>query len=575
MFGIHCPRLRAALAATLALCLAGSVYAQAPAKPPEKVFQPAPTIRGVLRSSQLVLDRLKTVLSLTSAEDQKQFETLSTNIELFLVGVDRTKPVRVDVITLKNSTTYRLHVPVLDDKIYEFLEYNIYPLGIPYQQFAKQPNTYRLGFRPNAAFDGFMLYDAAQRGGYATIVEIAELFPFPNGPSPVEGVQKLLARGFDAALRLRNEAEGVEKRHQRYAADKAQVLGELARRPNESALEFELRKFAAGVQFEESERLYAEAKELIVGLAINSDPARGRIEFEIEALPETSLAKSIEILAQEPSRFASIPVPEEATSSGRINFPLDQFRIENFLAMSQKFRKTELSEAEDIEGATPEQVAATKKFLNALFDRLDAGVKAGVIDAFMNMTQNEEGVYTVVGGVVSPEARKWTPVLELATHLKNPPEFHQDVGKVGEIALHEIIFPDGKNPQYVGLFGDRRLVIGIGDNTVWYAAGPEADARLKAAIEAAKKPGNVDSTVVSFHGELLPAFKILDQRRGEKGEPDLRARAIEAFTDDQGQVDLEITREDDTVSGTLNVDAGVLRLIGASLAEFSREHLAY
>lgn len=575
MFGIHCSRVCAVLTASLAICIAGSVVTPTPAFSADKIFEPAPTIRGVLRSSQLVLDRLKSVMSLTSAEDQKQYETLAQNIELFLIGVDRKKPVRVDVITLDDSTTYRLHAPILPGKILEFSQFNLEPLGIPVQKFAKQPNTFRLGFRRNSSFDGYMLYDPNQRGGYATILEIPALFPVPKGPSPVQGVKKLLARDFDAALSLRNEAEGVEARHKRYAADKAEVLGELARRPNESAQDFELRKFAAGVQFEETERIYAEAKELIVGTAVGSDPTRARIEFELEALPGTPLAKSIEILGQKPSRFASIPIPKEATSSGRINFPLDQFRIDNFLAMSQKFRKTELSETEDIEGATKEQIAATKKFLNALFDRLDAGVKAGLIDGFMNMTKGEKGVYTVVGGVVSPEAKKWVPVLELATHLKNPPEFHKETGKVGEVTLHEIIFPEGQNPQFADLFGDRRLVIGIGNNTVWYAAGPEADTRLKAAIEASKKPGKVDSTVVSFHGELLPAFQILDQRRGEKGEPDIRARAIAAFTDDEGQMDLEISLKDERITGKIKIDSGVLRLIGASLAEFSREKLAY
>ena len=574
MLGQHSLRIRTVVAAVLAICLAYPAVAQNPAGEPAGVRESAPTIRGVLRNSDLVLDRLKTVLSLTSPEDQKQYQTLKDFIEVFLIGVDRTKPVRMDVFTTDEETTYRLDIPVLKSDFADFWQLNLVPLGIPVQQYATQRNLFRLGGGPNDAFTGYMLYAPNKRGGYATIAETGKLLPAPGSPSPVKGVQTLLNTDFDAVIRLQNEPEGVERRHARFAADKDEVLAELQRQANESEADFALRKFAAGVQFDETERIYAEAKNLIAGAAVTADPARGRLEFTLEALPDTPLADSIGLLGQEPSRFASVPVPENATSTGRINFPLDEFRKQHFLAMSKKFRENELAEAEAIEGATAEQIAATKNFLNGLFDRLDAGIEAGVIDAFMDMTQNEQGVHTVVGGVVSPNAAEWVPVLELIAQLKDPPTFKKEIGKVGDISLHEIVFPEGKNPAFEDLFGGRRLIIGAGGETVWYAAGPEADARIKATIEAAEKPGEPSSTIVTFRGELLPAFKILDRRQGEKGDVDLRARAIEAFQNGQGQVELDVVRKGESVAGKMVVDGGVLRLIGASLAKMSRENLA-
>lgn len=571
MLGKHLSRLNAATLAIMAFALATPALAQEAGGSADPT---APTIRGVLRNSNLVIERLETIMGLTNAEDQKQTDTLQEYVEIFLFGVDRSKPVRMDIFTVDAESTYRLDVPVEPGNFREFWETNLVPLGIPVQQYAKRPELFRLGGSRNDAFTGYMLFQADQRGGYATIAEHASLLPAQSRESREAEVKNLLDLPYDAAMHLQNNPEGVEQRHQRFAADKEKVLAELKRRAEETEADFELRKFAAGLQYDETQRIYAETKNLIIGGALTADPPISKVSFNLEALPETPLAASIEILGQAPSRFAGIAAPENATSTGRLLFPLDDFRKEHFLAMSKRFRENELIHADAIPEATAEQKEATKKFLNALFDRFDAGVEAGVIDAFMDMTKNEEGVYTVVGGVVSPDAKEWVPALELAPQLKNAPTFKAGVSTLSDVAIHEITFQEDQNPEFAGLFGDRRLLIGTGGDIVWYAAGPNADDQLKAAIEASATEGEASPVVMSFQGELLPAFRILDSRQGDRGNPTLRSKAIESFQEGDGQLRAEIVRDGDALNGLLEVDKGVIRLVGAMLAKISRENLA-
>ncbi|HEX6987785.1 MAG TPA: hypothetical protein VF170_20560, partial [Planctomycetaceae bacterium] len=526
----------------------------------------------VLVNSQIVLDRLKMVLDLTSKEERKQYDALKDFVEVFLFGVDVRKPVRMDVLTGGPVTMYRLDVPV--DNFKDFWQLNLKPLGIPVQGFARQPGLYKLGGNPGAAFNGFMLYDPKKRGGYATIVEDAQHLPPTNGPVPTQEVQHLLSAGYDAALQLQNRPGGVEERRAHFEKEREQILGQLKRDADESVSDFNLRKFVAGLQFDESKRLYAEAKELVAGLTVSPNPAKGTAKLRIEPLPDTSLAESVSILGQQPSRFAGVPRDENAATSGRIHFPLDEFRKKNLLALSQKIRENELEETATEEGPTPEQKEAGKEFINSLFDRIDEGLNQGVIDGFVEMTKGQDGLYTVVGGLKSADGTKWVPVIELLPKTPRASNVKTNVGEHAGVQFHELTLSKEEHPDFHELFGGGRLLAGTGPDAIWYAAGPNAEEALKRAIDQAAQPGQPDPAVVSFRGELLPWVRILDQRLGTRGQDKYRDMAIQAFRQGDGRLTLEVARNGDAVDAEMTLDGGVLRFIGKALADFSAENLA-
>ena len=536
----------------------------------------APEIRGVLVNSDAVLDRLQMVLGLTTPEEQKQHDTLKDFIEVFLIGVDRTKPVRLDVLTGGEETTSRLDVPI-DQRPGEFAnvwKLNLVPLGIPVREFVLQPGLYKLGGSPADAFTGFMIYDAKERGGYATIVEDAKFLPGKNAPAPPQGVQALLGAGFDAAVHLTNKPGGVDARHEHFAKEREKVLDKLKKDVDESASDFELRKFAAGVQFDQSQRIYAEAKDLLVGLKVSPQPAQATASVRLEPLPGTQLAGAVELLGTKASRFAGIPRGEGDATSGRVNFPFDEFRKKNFLALSQKIRETELEEIETEEDRTPEQKQATREFLTGLFDLLDEGIEAGILDGFLEMAKGDDGKYNVVGGLKSPDATKWVPVLSLIPKLNGGAGFKQEVGEHAGFAIHEIAFNKEEHPDFLELFGSERLLIATGPDALWYAAGPKADELLRQSIDQAASEGEPSPEVVSFRGELLPGLRILHRRLGSVGHEKIRNLAIQAFQEGGGRITAEVVRKGAAIDGELVLGTDLLRFIGKALADFSKENLA-
>jgi hypothetical protein len=564
-----------ALLASLALCRAAE--AQEPqSQPAPNAEAAAPEIHGVLANSQRVFDRLQVALNLTTAAEQKQFKILKEYIEVFLPGVDPKKPVRMDILTGGEDTTYRLYVPVDDFKL--FWKKNLDPLGIPVKSYRAQPGVYRLGGGKNDAFDGDMLHDPMQREGYAIIWERpagqkqAKLPP-AEAQVPLTPVQDLLNAGYDAALRLRNKPEGVEVRHQHYAGNRDEILGKLKRDTEESVSDFNLRKFFAGIQFDESERLYAEAKEFVAGLTVSPKPEEAVGKLRLEPLPGTSLAGSVALIGQQPSRFAGVAVGEKAASTGRINFPLDPFRQKNALELVQKMRENRLEKLGAETGVTDEQREARKQMANLFVDLVSAGINAGVADGFLEMTKEESGVYTMTGGMKVPDGAAWIPLLELVPKTGRASEVKTNTGEQNGVALHELTLAKEEHASYFELFGDGRLLAATGPDTIWYAAGPKADETLKRAIEQAAQPGQPNPTFLSFRGELLPAVQVVDRRLGKKGQDKYRDMAIEAFQNGEGRLNATLTRNGDAIDGEMSLDRGVLRAIGKGLADFSKENL--
>ncbi len=532
-----------------------------------------PEIRGVLVDSQTVLDRLETVIQLTTPEEQKQHDALKDFVDVFLFGVDVAKPVRMDLMTGGPVTTYRLDVPV--DNFQDFWQLNLEPLGIPVQRYAKPAFLYRLGGNPNAAFTGFMMYDPQARDGYATIVEDHKQLPDPNGPPPTQQVQNLLESGFDAGMQLLNasgDAESIRLRHEHFAAERAKDLDQLKRDVDESVSDFKLRRHAMEVQFAESERLYAESRNLIAGLTASD--TSGSLKLHVEPLPETSLAESVAILGQQPSRFAGVPRGENSVTSGRIHFPLDEVRKQNLLSLLKMYRENRLEDVDTSDEGTPEQKVADKEFTNGVFDRVEEGVNSGVLDGFVEMTKDDQEIYSMVGAVQSADGTKWTPVIEILPRTSRQTELTMNIGEHAGVALHEVLISKEAHADFHVLFGNGRLLLATGPDAIWYAAGPNADEFLKQAIDQASEEGQADQKVISFRGELLPWIRILDQKLGTSGRDKYRDMAMEAFQQNEGNMTLELERNGDAVDGSLVFDRGVLRFIGKALADFSAENLA-
>ena len=562
------------LVAGLAAGPAAAQPAAQPAAPPQGQLPPgvAPEIRAVLTDSQRVLDRLKLIVGLTNKQEQAQYATLKDFVEVFLIGVDAGKPVRFDVLTDEADTRYRMFVPVEPGKFRDFWKLNLDPLGIPVRTFPKAPGLYKLGGQPANAFTGLMRYAPKEREGYAVIAEKIEDLP-ANMPAPLDPVADLLGLGHDLAGELTNQPGNEQQRQAHFASQKGRILGQLQRDAAETAPDFEVRRYAAEVQFDQSSRIYAEAAKLVLGFGVSPQNVAATGAMTIEALPDTALAAAIDACGKTPSRFAGVPRGENVSTSGRINFPLDQTQRDQFLELSKRVRAAELEETAAAKDINPEQKEAGAAFINGLFDRVDEGLASVPIDGFVEITGQGKNL-TMVGGLRSANGKKWDGVIELLPKTRRASTLKMNVGEQGGVALHELTLTKEEHPGFYDIFGGGRLLAGTSEDAIWYAAGPDAEAALKRAIEQAAQPGEPSDQAIAFRGELAPWTRILDAQLGTARLRNLWAKARESFKPGEGVVTLNLTKTAAGLEGLFVADRGVLRVIGKELTRFSKENLA-
>ena len=548
------------------LLLAAGVSASAADLPAEMT----PELRGVLREPQIATDRLKLAFDLTTPKEQEQFPVLKDFIDVFLYGVDPKLPVRADLLTSGQTTQYRLLVPV--NNFQDFWKLNLVPLGIPVREYTDAPGFYRLGGGNNDAFTGYMRYAADQRHGYAAIAEDFKVIP-ADMPDPLPGAQELLAGNPDVALVLKNKPGGVAERHKHSAAQKAEALGKLARDTAETAADFNLRKEFASFQFDEMELYYSEAEDLKIAASVDPTNTTATTTLKFKPLPETSLARNMMKVGTVPSRFTGVPRGPVGTTSGRILLPLDKFHQDHLTSLIDRAAEQQTVAIAANATKSPEQKAATTQIMRLSFDLIQEQIAAGLFDGFFEMSYPTSGPATMVGAVKAVDGTKWAAVLEQIPKAYPDASAKLNASEYKGVSLHEVVLSKADHASFFQNFGDGRVLVGTAPDSMWYAAGADAEAALKKAIDDAAAPGQPSMEAVSFRGEIRWWLQLLDERLGAAGQAAYRDLAIEAFGAQEGRVQMSVVRNGDVIDGSTSIDRGVVRFVGKALAKFSSENL--
>src|SRR6185369_17066194 len=90
----------------------------------------------------------------------------------------------------------------------------------------------------------------------------------------------------------------------------------------EESADFEIRHAAVEHQLAELERFFVESSKISVGRVLSAVKKQAVLDMSLDALPQTSLAESIDLMGKTPDQFAAIG-KEETIVSGSINFPVD------------------------------------------------------------------------------------------------------------------------------------------------------------------------------------------------------------------------------------------------------------
>ncbi len=558
------------------LCLTFS--ATALAQQPQKVMPRVTIVHpGYTQMRQDLLD----LFNLTSPKEKKYWGDLNGILQQFEQGIAKDKPVRTDVIVERSGFPMIVSVPVSDLKAFRE---NLNVLGIDSKRARRDKTLYVLGGK---VYAGFM----RSNGGYGSIGPTKNDVALGVLGQPDAAITDLLRRKFSMGAEIVNvalDAPSQATRRQKFQKPKKDLLSALKKMPAESRAAFEVRKLAVRHQLDEVERLLSETERLTFGARLKSKATAATLILDLKPIAGTGLARDLAAFGAQASMFGAIKRGGDAVLSLRINHPLSDLRKK---AMTEFFT-TALPDA--IGRINDSQLSATDKsnsaeFAKLLSEQLKLGTDAGVLDAFVEVTPAAGGKYTSVSAIRVPEGTKTVELVTALSKSHSQNTLEASVAKYGEVDIHRLTVHTKYRAEFGQFFGDTHIIyVGTGGGALWSAVGPDAQAKLKAAIETVQKEEAPAATpvVIDFYAHLRPWIGLHDSieakvprsrdakvRSVRQQGRDIRKKALAAMTARDDVITIKISRVDDRLEGVTEVGTGPLRLLGKLLAKFSKEQL--
>ncbi|HVW02786.1 MAG TPA: hypothetical protein VHB77_20680 [Planctomycetaceae bacterium] len=530
---------------------------------------PKPSVTGALYSTEELYADLKFIL-VDLAKEQKPYDTLKETLDVFVEGIDTKEPLVAELIPQKSGFGTVLQLPV--SNFTNFLA-NIKALGVKTKK--RPPPASKFTFACTGAYTGFL----RQLQGQVTFAEDAAVVDGPPAPKVKSLAKPVLQlngdeRKFDVGAVIDNSAEGLKDRTASMDNVEKQAISALKPLKNESKDAFALRELASKQQFAEIKRFYVESKHIAMGWKTDVEKREGHGNILLIALPETSLAKSVELVGKEPSYFAGYKVNKESPLSGIVNFPIDEMRQKNFQEFTEKSRPVAKERIDNDKNLSDQQKTHAHEIADLFYDITEQVSKDGVFDGFIDVRGEKMGAYTVVGGIKV----KGDIVADKLKNFKGDHEIKTGVDKVGDVDIHTVGIPADREELH-DLFGkDATIYVGTSADAVWYAIGVNAMDALKDAIgkyHGGSGDGEKSAIALAFHFQASPWAEAIDKHltRKKLGNAEERKNAIDAFKGGKDTMDMVIERVDQEIRVQTQVYEGMLRFAGKVIAEGVKNNL--
>ena len=507
------------------------------------------------------------LLDLTDAREQKQKRNLDDILDVFLIGVDQDRPIRVEPLTADSPTRYRLVLPIKNRA--DFERRNLPPNGIPVNRLRGSRDTYRLGGRRGAAFDGYMRYYQVGGADYVAIVE--EQKDLPTRLTPPGTL--LTDPADDAAFLLTNSADGLDARRERVTTAKRELIGAMKPldREGETREDFLLRRTAAGQQIESLGRYYAESERIYGHTKVAGRDAASELQYS--ALPGTPTAEAMTRLDTLTSRFAGVPHEADAAFASRLLLPLVPDQQAGAKQVLGALQTSRFAAADADPDATPEQKRARKDAWTAGVDLLGRIAEAGTFDGFTRLREVDGKTRAAGGLALGPDTPDPSVIIQRFADSRSGRTASLNIEQYGGHALHKLELDPSRLGKLSDLFGGSTVHFATGNDMLLYTGGEDGLNELKALVDAVAKPGEKDPAFVRIDGALSTGLKIARAVPLPEDATEFVELADRAFRQEPGRFHAAMAVQGTKARGESSAGEGVLRLAGKLLAKFAAEVL--
>lgn len=353
---------------------------------------------------------------------------------------------------------------------------------------------------------------------------------------------------------------------------RAGMAGAMSQEPGESDEEYEFRINLIETQVEQIIEMIEQTDQITYGWAI--DPEEGSIytDFSITAVSGSALAQQLETLQGTTSNFAGFLLPDAA-----VTFNLSSTVSEEDAAQAADLYEglldRVLEEIEEESGLdSDEDRAAAQEIVRDLFGILADTVASGVVDGGGALMLGEESLTAVFGLHVADGSDVEDVLHQLDELAKDEPEYpgivFDDDSHAG-VSFHtmEIPIPD---PDARRIFGnDLLVVIGTGEDSVYFAFGPDSIDVLEDVIDGSIENANEEVLPFQLNVAIAPIMDFAASV-GEDANLIMVAGLLEGIRG-RDHVSLALHPIEDGVTYRLEVEEGIIEAIGLAIRMFEEQ----
>ncbi len=347
----------------------------------------------------------------------------------------------------------------------------------------------------------------------------------------------------------------------------------MERKPDENDDQYAMRAKLSKQAMQQLATMVNELDTLVLGVKVDEKSSSAKIEFHATALPGTKTAKQLSDDGELKSQFAGFLIPDAAFALDVVSSlaDTDLAQAKTALASARKNAFKELDKQE-LPEADKKQA---KQMVGDLFDVAQKTLETGRVNVGMALLTNPE-VLTFVAGASMADTAKFDSVLKrLVPHLsKEAPQLAEKIKLDAEthegVVFHTLAIPTSSlgeaGPKLAEMVGENLdVVIGIGPQSVYLAAGRGAASTLRQVIAKSKAEAGKPTIPVRFSLAATPIAKAVAAHGRREAAREMAGKTAKVLGELPGKD--HVTVNQTPIANGLKVqivlESGVLKLIAS------------
>jgi len=407
----------------------------------------------------------------------------------------------------------------------------------------------------------------AEKGGWAFLV--TEPDALDNTPADPVALLNGLNQKYDLAARVSIQSIPAPLREKFKYELTTGAEAAMRRMPGESEEEYKIRTGVARTMVDRIASLVDEVDDVLLGVAIDREAGTGYLDFEITAVDGTRTAEQFAAVKPGPTRFGGLDIPGAALLVRTVGTLADA-DVADYKALVESIRTLAENELNKRDDLTPAELELASQMIADLFDWIDANVEKRTSDAGLTVLLETDGI-TAVGGATIAEGAKLDKLIKQLIELaiEEDPDIADvltmDAEVYDGVRFHilSVPVPDEEAEQFFG--ENLEVVVGIGDDTLYFAAGKDAVKTLKKVMDDSKAQAGkqVEPLLISVAATPIARFVAEVAEGGAAFRATGLAMQLEQS---EGKDHLKITAGPTTggngIRVRVEIEEGLLKLLG-------------